>query len=92
VIAVRDVAEALRLMETERFSLYVLDAVTPEVSGLKLCEDIRKVDRVTPIVVFSGRALDSDREACKRAGANAYVVKPDVSELVSTVKRLLDEH
>jgi two-component system phosphate regulon response regulator PhoB len=90
-ICVRDVAGALRLMETGRFSLHVLEAATPGVSGLEFCEDIRRVDKNTPVVFFSGRALDSDREAGRRAGANAYVVKPDVSELVSTVQRLLDE-
>jgi CheY-like chemotaxis protein len=61
------------------------------VSGLHLCEDIRRVDLVTPVVFFSGRALDAEREAGRRAGVNAYVLKPDVSELVSTVKRLLGE-
>jgi CheY-like chemotaxis protein len=83
------VDEALRLMEGERFSLYVVDGQMPGDSGLTPCERVRAADAHTPIVIFSGHAAEGDIEAGMRAGANAYVVKPDVAELVSTVKRLL---
>lgn len=85
------VDEALRLMEGERFSLYVVDGQMPGGSGLTPCERIRAADAHTPIVIFSGHAAERDIEAGMRAGANAYVVKPDLMELVSTVKRLLLE-
>lgn len=85
------VDEALRLMERERFSLYVVDGQMPGTSGLTLCEQIRTADAHTPIVIFSGQASESDKEAGMLAGANAYVVKPEVTKLVSTVKRLLSE-
>lgn len=85
------VDEALRLMEGERFSLYIVDGQMPEVSGLTPCERIRAADAHTPIVIFSGHAAERDIEAGMRAGANAYVVKPDLMELFSTVKRLLLE-
>ena len=90
-VSVPGADEALRLMESERFDLYVLDGELPGVSGLTLCQQIRAVDAHTPIVIFSGHGLDSHREAGMLAGANAYLVKPDVTELVPTVKRLLEE-
>ena len=52
---------------------------------------IRAVDTHTPVVIFSGHGFESHREAGMLAGANAYVVKPDVTELIPTVKRLLEE-
>jgi DNA-binding response OmpR family regulator len=84
-----DMAAALRLMERERFSLYVLDGGLRGVNGLSLCEQIRASDARTPIVIFSGHAFASDIEAGMLAGANAYLVKPDSSELVPTIRRLL---
>ena len=84
-----DMDAALRLMEHERFSLYVLDGGLRGLNGLSLCEQIRASDARTPIVIFSGHAFASDIEAGMLAGANAYLVKPDSSELVSTIRRLL---
>jgi CheY-like chemotaxis protein len=83
--------EALRLVEGGQFDLYVLDGQMPGVSGLTLCERIRAADAHTPIVVFSGQGGEDIKEAARRAGANAYVVKPELTELVETVKRLLLE-
>ena len=90
-IAVQDAQAALRLMEKEQFSLYIIDGQMPGVSGLGLCEEIRKRDKETPVVVFSAHGYDSDREAGMRAGANVYLVKPDTSQIVPTVWRLLEQ-
>ena len=89
-VAVSTAAEALRLMEGERFSLYVIDGQLPDKGGLNFCEEIRRVDKTTPVVFFTGKAYEEDREAGLRAGADAYVVKPDTDTLVPTVKRLLE--
>ena len=85
-----DVDAALRLMEREQFSLYVLDGGLRGANGLSLCEQIRASDARTPIVIFSGQAFASDIEAGMLAGANAYLVKPDSSELIPTIRRLLE--
>lgn len=91
VVGVATTAEALRLMEGERFSLYVIDGQLPDACGFTFCEQVRRADKSAPIVIFTGKASEEDREAGVTAGANAYVVKPDVGELVSTVRRLLEE-
>ena len=85
-----DMDAALRLMERERFDLYVLDGGLQNAGGLSLCEQIRASDAHTPIVIFSGRAYAADIEAGMLAGANAYLVKPDSSELIPTIRRLLE--
>jgi two-component system phosphate regulon response regulator PhoB len=90
-IAVRDTAAALRLIGQEQFSLYIIDSQLPGVSGLGLCEQIRVIDKDTPIVIFSGHSHQSDISAGMLAGADAYVVKPNTREIVPTVKRLLKE-
>src|SRR5215213_9574734 len=80
-----DMEAALRLMERERFSLYVLDGGLRGVRGLSLCARIRASDARTPIVIFSGHASASDIEDGLLAGANVYLVKPDSSELIPTL-------
>lgn len=85
-----DMGTALRLMERERFDLYVLDGGLRGVNGLSLCEQIRASDARAPIVIFSGHGFASDIKAGMLAGANAYLVKPDSSQLVPTIRRLLE--
>ena len=85
-----DADAALRLLGRERFSLYVLDGGMLDAKGRSLCEQIRAADAHTPIVIFSGHARVSDIEAGMRAGANAYLVKPDPAALIPTINRLLE--
>ena len=90
-VCVPDSTAALRLIAGEQFSLYVIDGQLPGVSGLTLCEQIRALDRQTPVIIFSGHGHVSDRAAGLHAGANAYIVKPSIEILIPTVKRLLNE-
>jgi DNA-binding response OmpR family regulator len=90
-ISVKDTATALHLIETEQFSLYIIDGQAPGASGFGLCEEIRQRDKKTPIIIFSGLGYAADREAGMLAGANVYLVKPETSEIVSIAKRLLKE-
>lgn len=88
-VCVPDAAAALRLMACEQFRLYILDGQLPGISGLTLCQRIRRQDGHTPILIFSGHGYESDRAAGLGAGANAYIVKPAISEIIPTVRRLL---
>jgi DNA-binding response OmpR family regulator len=90
-VCVPDVAAAHALMGKEKFRLYILDGQLPGVSGLTLCQEIRAADKDTPIVIFSGHGKESDRAAGLGAGADAYILKPDMTAIVPTVKRLLKQ-
>jgi CheY-like chemotaxis protein len=83
-------AEALDKIATERFDLYLLDNWLPGGSGVELCLKIRETDTSTPIIFYSGAALEPEREEALAAGAQAYLVKPvDVSLIIETVNKLL---
>lgn len=90
-VSVQDTESALRLIDKERFSLYIIDGQLPGVSGLGLCAQIRSFDKKTPVIIFSGHAYESDRKAGMLAGANVYIVKPNISEVVPAVRRLLED-
>ena len=88
-VTTSDAASALRLMQGERFSLYILDGGLRSANGLSLCEQIRASDADTPIIIFSGSAFPSDIRAGMLAGANAYLVKPEFDKLVPIIRGLL---
>jgi two-component system OmpR family response regulator len=81
--------EALSSIKTERFDLYVLDAWLPEIDGFELCRRMRAIDRQTPILFFSGAAQETDRKKGLDAGANAYLVKPEIESLIQTITQFV---
>jgi DNA-binding response OmpR family regulator len=82
-------AEAWRMICVERFDLYLLDAWLPDLDGFEFCRQIRATDSITPILFYSGAAYDSDKKKGIAAGANAYLVKPEVENLVETISQLV---
>ena len=85
------VSEALQIAQSESFNLYILDSWFPKGAGLSLCRNIREFDPHTPIIFYSGAAFDSDREEALYAGAQAFVAKPYVDELLKTIHSLLND-
>jgi len=81
--------QALSSMKTGRFDLYVLDAWLPEIDGFELCRRMRAIDKYTPILFFSGAAHEADRKKGIDAGANAYVVKPEIDGLIETITQFV---
>jgi CheY-like chemotaxis protein len=83
-------SEALELIACEPFDLYIMDYRLPEMTGVELCRVIRKTDKKTPIMFFTGMALEKDRREALAAGANAYLVKPnDLDRITYTIRELL---
>src|SRR5687768_14944789 len=84
------ITEGLRLAESERFDLYILDSRFADGAGLDLCRRIREFDSTTPILFFSGLAHESDRQHGLDAGAHGYLIKPnDLDKLTETVTQLI---
>ena len=61
----------------------------PRLNGFELCRQIREIDSQTPIVFYSGAAYEKDKQQGIAAGANAYVIKPEVDSLIKTLRRLI---
>ena len=89
VTTARGMSEALDLIKTQEFDLYVLDKRLPDGSGLDLCRRLASVTPHVPIIFYTGDAYDLHREQGLCAGAEAYVPKPDIDGLTETVHRLL---
>ena len=87
--AVGTAAEAISSTQTERFDLYVVDSQLTDLDGFDLCRRIRAVDPDTPILFFSGAADEADRKRGIEAGANDYVIKPDLDGLLESIKQFV---
>jgi DNA-binding response OmpR family regulator len=85
--AVGSAAQALSLIQAEHFDLYMLDGWLPEIDGFELCRRLRALDPHIPIVFFSGAAYDADKKKGIDAGADAYLTKPDIYELMRRIKQ-----
>jgi DNA-binding response OmpR family regulator len=71
-----DGIEGLRLAETGRFDLAVLDVMLPGMDGLSMASALRARDDRLPILLLTARDTIDDRVRGLRAGADGYLVKP----------------
>lgn len=83
--------EGLRKL-SPKTNLIILDIMMPGISGLKTCEEIRKVSYV-PILFLTAKSKESDKLIGFMAGADDYLIKPfSYAELFARVKALLRRH
>ena len=82
-------AHALWLSQSERFDLSLLDVWLPDLDGFELCRRLRALDPYTPIVFFSGAAFDADKKRGVEAGADGYIVKPNVAGLIESIANFI---
>ena len=79
---------ALALL-SDLVDLVILDIMMPGMSGLRVCEEIRKKSTV-PILFLTAKAQDSDKLIGLTAGGDDYLAKPfSFTELSARVKALL---
>lgn len=92
VLLVRSVREAFQIAQNRHFDLFLLDSRFPDGNGLDLCQQLRAVNPQTPIVFYSGAAFETDRQKGLAAGADAYLVKPEVGTVAATIFQLVTEN
>ncbi|WP_245614326.1 response regulator transcription factor [Actinokineospora inagensis] len=75
--------------------LFLLDVTLPDMTGLQVCAELRGVaaTRDTPVVLLTGRTLESDIAAGRDSGADDYIFKPfSPRDLVGRIEALLAAH
>lgn len=73
----------------EEPDLVILDVMMPGMSGLKTCEEIRKISYV-PVLFLTAKSQESDKLIGPMAGGDDYLAKPfSYSELLGRVKALI---
>jgi CheY-like chemotaxis protein len=77
------------LARPDKFDLYVIDHGLPDGDGFELCRTLRRLNPSARVVIYSASADPASHTAAAAAGAHAYVNKPHVSHLATTIKELL---
>lgn len=73
-----------------RYDLILLDLTLPKVDGLSVCEQLRRQNISSPILMLTARDTIEDKVAGFGAGADDYLLKPFAfEELVVRIRALI---
>ena len=79
--------KALKMLESHKFSLIVLDIMMADMDGFEVLREIRKSKPYLPVVMLSARQEDYDKILGFGLGADDYVTKPfSPAELTARIK------
>jgi len=86
VRAAADGKSALSLARTEKPDLVILDLGLPQMDGLDVTRELRKVSNV-PIIMLTARSEETDKLVGLELGADDYITKPfSPKEVVARVR------
>ena len=87
VITAEDGIQGLAMARSSDPDLILLDVMMPEMDGFQVCRELRKEDKLTPIIMLTAREEEADRVMGLELGADDYVSKPfSVRELMARVR------
>jgi len=91
VLEAEDGRGALRLIESERPRLVILDIWMPEMDGIELLRRIRESDPATQVIVISGHGNIETAVTATKLGAFDFIEKPfSLDGLLQVVDRALE--
>jgi len=87
----RNADEAMGMIAEARPDLVLLDVMMPRRNGFWVCEEIRRRDRLLPIVFLTALEAEADQVRAFGLGADDYVPKTTGdAELLARVRRALE--
>ncbi|MBR5702431.1 MAG: response regulator transcription factor [Oscillospiraceae bacterium] len=87
VITAEDGIQGLAMARSSDPDLILLDVMMPEMDGFQVCRELRREDKLTPIIMLTAREEEADRVMGLELGADDYVSKPfSVRELMARVR------
>jgi two-component system alkaline phosphatase synthesis response regulator PhoP len=93
VLLAADGNDGLKKAREEKPDLIILDIMLPYLDGFQICRMLKfdQAYKHIPIIMFTARVQDADKELGKQMGADAYITKPFEAEvLLAKIKELLE--
>jgi len=91
IVTASDGQDALSKMDTETFDLFITDMSMPNMDGMTLLKEIKKIQPLAVVIVLTGFSSIEGAVNAIQAGAFQYLSKPIKSaELFDVVERGLD--
>ncbi|NOZ60010.1 MAG: response regulator [Euryarchaeota archaeon] len=92
VITAESATEGINRLVEEQPDLVLLDLVLPDMRGLQALDEISRLSPETKVIIISAFPSIGDVVEAMKLGASDVLVKPfNVDELVSIVKKTLEE-
>jgi DNA-binding response OmpR family regulator len=89
VIAAGKGKEGVALARNEAPDAIILDLMLPDVNGYAVCEELRRINALVPILMLTARSQETDKIRGLDAGADDYVTKPfGVNELIARMRAI----
>lgn len=77
-----DGVKALEMFMDQKFDLVMTDWNMPEMDGLELLIEIRKVNQEIPVIMVTSESEKEMVVKAVQAGASEYIVKPFTPEMI----------
>jgi CheY-like chemotaxis protein/anti-sigma regulatory factor (Ser/Thr protein kinase) len=93
VVCAASAKEALHYASAHRFDVVLMDVQMPDMDGIEATAELRKLPGYAdvPILALTASSSDDLKEQCRRAGMQAFLIKPiDPPALWSAVSRYLN--
>lgn len=78
----RDGQQALEKFREDDYDLVISDVMMPVKDGFSFIHDLRKVNRIVPVIYLTARSQKEDIVRGYKTGADDYVTKPFDSEVL----------
>ena len=80
----------MAMTNLSEYDIILLDWMMPGVSGIEICRNIRKENKIIPVIFLTAKDTVDDTVFALEAGANDYLKKPFAfEELLARIKVLL---
>ena len=85
---------ALKLLESDKFDLILLDLVMPKMDGFTIMAEMQARNIKTPVIVLSNLSQEEDERRARELGAIDYFVKSEIpiNEVVKKVSHTLESN
>jgi len=86
VVKARSGIEALKIIkEVPDLDIVILDMQMPEMNGIKVTKEIRKIRKNLPIIAQTAFIFEDDKDIILQAGCDACLIKPIRKEHLITM-------
>lgn len=83
-------AEALKILQNTRPDVILLDIIMSHINGIEVLKEVKKIDKLLPVIVITAIRNTEIMEAAMELGAFSYLIKPfEVKALEQIVQRAL---
>jgi len=84
-----DGEKALEKINKNSYDVILLDLKMPNMSGIDVLKNMKKIEKKPSVIVITASVLDSDRTQCQELGAEYFLLKPiNLRHLKMILKKL----